>query len=113
MYCETRTRIRSPFHVTVRVPGRRVVSVRNGLSSTWPRSTTDRRRLIGKSGFVIEVGFEKDGGARSTRSAGAAQTRPSTVPHGVGGSFELAPDLLLSPSHAVRTSTEAQRKPVR
>jgi hypothetical protein len=93
MYCETSTRIRSPFNITIRVPGRRVVSVRKGLPSTWPRSTAERRRLIGKSGFVIEVECEKTGRARSTRARllGAAQPRPSTVPHGVRGRPDLAP----------------------
>ena len=76
MYWETSTVICSPFHVTVLVPGRSVVSVRNGLPSTWPSRSADRRRLIGKSGFVILVESENEGRVRSTRLLAGAQPRP-------------------------------------
>ena len=56
----------------IRVSGSSVVSVRNGLSSTVPLSTTERRWLIGNSGFVTAVGSENGGATRSARSSSGA-----------------------------------------
>jgi hypothetical protein len=68
---------RRPFHSNVLRPGKSVVSVRNGLSSTRPSSTVERRRLIGLSGFVISVEVENEGSTRSTRLLMGAQPSPS------------------------------------
>ena len=67
MNCDSSTSICWPCQSTVRVPGRSVVSARHGLPWSLPRRTTERRLPIGKSGFVISVGFENEGTARSTR----------------------------------------------
>ena len=68
MYCETRASTHWPsLHSTIRVSGSRVVSVWNGLPSTWPLKITDCRSLIGNSGLVISVGFENVGAVMSTR----------------------------------------------
>src|SRR4051794_28265826 len=106
MYWETRTGILRSAQTTVRVPGRSVVSVRNGWPSTWPRRTAERRRLIGKSGLVTSVGFENAGSVRSTRLLSGAQPRPVKVPHGTGGSRDGAGagavDGRLEPPHPAR-----------
>ena len=44
----------------------------NGLPSTLPLKTTDCRSLIGNSGLVISVGFEKVGASMSSRSLSGA-----------------------------------------
>jgi hypothetical protein len=111
MYWETSTVIFSPFHVTVLVPGKRVVSVRKGLSSTWPSRSAEWSRLIGNSGLVIFVGFEKVGRMRSTRSLAGAQPLPLWVPHSVGGRVAgpaVVDLLLLLPSHALSASAAAR-----
>ena len=53
-----------------RVYGSSVTSVRNGLPSTCPRNRIDACSETGNSGFVISVGWENVGTARSTRSVG-------------------------------------------
>src|SRR5690348_18044002 len=84
MYWDTSTGISRPRQVTVREPGRRVVAVRKGAFPAWPSRIAERRRAIGKSGFVIRRACEKDGTWRSTRSLGGEQPRPLFVPQASG-----------------------------
>ena len=61
MYCETATSTCWPSHSMILVSGSSVTSVRNGWSSTRPRSRTDACCETGKSGLVMFVGSENVG----------------------------------------------------
>src|SRR5919109_2294825 len=80
-YWETATSTHIPAHSTIRVSGSSVTSVRNGSPSTCPSIRTDAWSDTGNSGFVIVVGSEKVGIARSTR----AWSGPTSSSDGTGG----------------------------
>src|SRR6188472_1968612 len=83
LYCETTVSTCWPSHSMTRVSGRTVTSVRNGWSSTVPTSRFEDWSAMGNSGFVISVGFENVGTARSTRSAGSATSMSVTLGCGI------------------------------
>src|SRR5262245_37423735 len=64
--------IRRPLHVTTLVSGRSVTSTLRGFASTSPTRTLEWILLTGQSGWVILVGWEKDGTVRPTRRASGA-----------------------------------------